>query len=617
MTDAAAPALVLRNRMIVARDGVRLATDVYLPPQGGGPWPVLLERTPYGKTVDSNFEHTAADKTLMNRAQVAQYFVDHGYAVAYQDCRGRYDSEGVFVKYVNEPNDGYDTCAWLVAQDWCKGRIGTFGLSYAAHTQVHLASAGAPGLAAMVVDSGGFSNAYQGGVRQGGAYELKQALWCFTNAQKSPEIMADPQRLAALQQQDMRAWLQDMPWRRGRSPVSLAPEYEEYLFAQWERGAFDDYWRQIAFWGEGFHDRFRGVPALFISGHYDIYARAATDNYRGLKRGAGAGKVQLVLGPWTHGGRSFTHSGDADFGAAATLDNNLADDFLQLRLRWFDRWLRDVPATPDGELPVKVFVMGGGSGCRTAQGRLDHGGHWRAEQDWPIPRTQWTAYFLQPQGGLAGAGAPEEAGCDGYAYDPRKPVPTIGGAVANGEPYMFQGGFDQRESEATFAAEPPYRALADRADVLVFRTAPLTHDIEVSGPVKAKLWITSDCLDTDFTVKLIDEYPANADYPDGYALNVADGIIRARYRQSWERPVLLTPGEVSEVEIETFPTSNLFCAGHCIRVDISSSNYPHFDANPNTGEREGGATHLNLARNAVHFGGARPSCVLLPVILGR
>lgn len=239
---------------------------------------MLLERTPYGKTVDSNFEHSAADKTLMSRAQVAQYFVNHGYAVAYQDCRGRYDSEGVFVKYVNEPNDGYDTCAWLVAQEWCNGRIGTFGLSYSAHTQVHLASTGAPGLAAMVVDSGGFSSAYQGGVRQGGAYELKQALWCFTNAQKSPEIMADPQRLAALQRQDMRAWLQDMPWRRGRSPVSLAPPYEEYLFDQWERGAFDDFWRQIAFWGEGFHDRFRGVPALFISGHYDIYARAAADN---------------------------------------------------------------------------------------------------------------------------------------------------------------------------------------------------------------------------------------------------------------------------------------------------------------------------------------------------
>ena len=333
-----------------------------------------------------------------------------------------------------------------------------------------------------------------------------------------------------------------------------------------------------------------------------------------MNRGAGAGKVQLVLGPWTHGGRSFTYSGDADFGAAATLDNNLAEDFLQLRLRWFDRWLRDVPATRSADLPVKLFVMGGGSGCRTPEGRLDHGGNWRAEVDWPIPRTRWTTYFLQPQGGLSSAGPPQEGGCERYTYDPRNPVPTIGGAVANGEPYMFQGGFDQRESEATFGADPPYRALADRADVLVFRTEPLMQDVEVSGPVKVKLWIASDCLDTDFTVKLIDAYPPNADYPQGYALNVADGIIRARYRQSWERPVLLTAGEVSEVEIETFPTSNRFCAGHRIRLDISSSNYPHFDANPNTGEPEGGATHLKLATNAVHFGGARASCVLLPVI---
>src|SRR5215203_3866289 len=143
----------------------------------------------------------------------------------------------------------------------------------------------------MFVDSGGFSNAYQGGVRQGGAYEMKQALWCFTQAQKSPEMLADPERLKALQQQDMRDWLSKMPWSRGNSPVSLAPEYENYLFEQWQRGTFDDYWRQIAFWGEGFHEHFRGVPTLFLSGHYDIYARAAADNFRGLNRGEGAGKV--------------------------------------------------------------------------------------------------------------------------------------------------------------------------------------------------------------------------------------------------------------------------------------------------------------------------------------
>src|SRR5215203_1289391 len=177
----------------------------------------------------------------------------------------------------------------------------------------------------MFVDSGGFSNAYQGGVRQGGAYELKQALWCFNNAQKSPEMLADPERLAALAQQDIRAWLQAMPWSRGNSPVSLAPVYEDYLFEQWERGAFDDYWRQIAFWGEGFHDRFRGTAAVFMSGHYDIYARAAAANYRGLSRG-GAGRVRLVLGPWIHGGRSLTPSGDADFGPQATLDGSLAPD---------------------------------------------------------------------------------------------------------------------------------------------------------------------------------------------------------------------------------------------------------------------------------------------------
>lgn len=606
---------VLRNAMVAMRDGVRLACDVYLPAgadEERGRWPVLLERTPYGKTLDSNWEHTADDQRLKSRAEVAQFFVERGYAVVYQDCRGRYDSEGVFAKYVNEPADGYDTCAWLVAQPWCNGRIGTFGLSYAAHTQVHLASAGAPGLAAMFVDSGGFSDAYQGGVRQGGAYELKQALWCFTNAQKSPDLLSDPERLARLKQQDMREWLKRMPWRRGHSPVSLAPEYEDYLFEQWERGAFDDYWRQIAFWGRGFHHRFRGIPAVFMSGHYDIYARAAADNYQGLK--GDDGQVQLILGPWFHGSRSLTYSGDADFGAASTLDGNLAPDYLHLRLRWFDRWLKPAGAKPETGPPVRLFVMGGGSGRRNAQGRIEHGGRWREEQDWPIPGTRWTSYFLHPDGLLAADEPPVRTGSVAYEYDPRNPVPTIGGAVANGEPFMFQGGFDQRETAATFGSEPPYRALADRSDVIVFRTEALADDVEVSGSVKVTLWISSDCRDTDFTAKLVDEYPPNEDYPEGYALNVTDGIIRARYRESWEEPKLLTPGAVCGVTIECFPTSNLFKRGHRLRLDVSSSNFPHFDTNPNTGEAEGRATQCKVARNEIHFGPAFPSCAVLPVV---
>ena len=610
-------ATVLRNVMVRMRDGVHLATDVYLPAGGADAagWPVLMERTPYGKTIASNWEHTATDQAMKSRAEVAQFFVDHGYVVVYQDCRGRYDSEGVFIKYVNEPNDGCDTCAWLVDQPWCNGRIGTFGLSYAAHTQVHLASAGAPGLAAMFVDSGGFSNAYQGGVRQGGAYEMKQALWCFTNAQKSPEIMADPARLQALQRQDIRAWLAKMPWSRGNSPVALAPEYEEYLFEQWERGSFDDYWRDIAFWGQGFHERFRGIPVVFMSGHYDIYARAAADNYIGLRPG-NEDRVRLILGPWIHGGRSLTYAGDVDFGPAGTLDDNLASDFLHLRLRWFDRWLKGRTRETEVDPPVSLFVMGGGSGRRNAEGRMDHGGRWRHEQQWPIPDTHWTSWYLHPEGRLQAAPVERSASMS-YVYDPAHPVPTIGGAVANGEPLMFQGGFDQRESEATFGSRPPYRPLAERPDVLVFRTGPLRDDVEVSGPITVTLWISSDCLDTDFTAKLVDEYPPNEDYPEGYALNVADGIIRARYRDSWEQPALLTPGAVSRVRIETFPTSNLFRRGHRIRLDISSSNYPHFDANPNTGEPEGRATHLKVARNEVHFGPAYQSCVVLPVIPPR
>jgi putative CocE/NonD family hydrolase len=185
---------------------------------------------------------------------VAESFVAHGYVVVYQDCRGRYKSEGDFVKYLSDGNDGYDTCAWILAQPWCNGKIGTMGLSYAAHTQGALGSAGAPGVAAMFLDSGGFSNAYQGGIRQGGAFELKQATWAFNNAEDSPELQRDPAKLAALRAIDIKDWFRRLPWKRGDSPVSIAPEYEDYLFEQWEHGEFDDYWKQPGIYAAGFYD---------------------------------------------------------------------------------------------------------------------------------------------------------------------------------------------------------------------------------------------------------------------------------------------------------------------------------------------------------------------------
>ncbi|MDQ3948750.1 MAG: CocE/NonD family hydrolase [Gemmatimonadota bacterium] len=615
--------------MVPMRDGVRLATDVYLPqgapvpveggrvgPRGAEGFPVLLERTPYNKTAPSRSERTPSNPTPLGRAEVAAFFVRRGYVVVYQDVRGRYKSEGAFVKYLSDGNDGYDTCAWILKQPWCSGRVGTMGLSYAAHTQAALGSAGAPGVAAMFLDSGGFSNAYQGGIRQGGAFELKQATWAFNNALESPEVARDPAKLAAMRAIDTRDWFRRMPWRRGASPVSLAPEYEDYLFEQWEHGVFDDYWKQLGIYAQGFYDQFVDAAMVHMSSWYDAYARTATDNYVGLSKRK-RGPVHLIMGSWTHGDRQLTYAGDVDFGPDATVDGNLAPDFLTLRLRWFDRWLKGIGSEVDSEPRVRIFVMGGGTGRKNAAGRMNHGGRWRAETDWPIPDTRWTPYYLRRSGTLSPTPPSEQSAWKEYEYDPRHPVPTIGGTVTSGQPVMVGGAFDQREGPWFFGSRRPYRPLAERSDVLVFQTPPLEEDLELTGPLTFNLWISSDCPDTDFTAKLIDVHPPNPDYPDGFAMNLTDGILRVRYRDSWERPSLMNPGTVYPIRVDAFPTSNLFRRGHRIRVDVSSSNFPHFDVNPNTGEPEGRAREMRVATNRVYLDRQRPSHVVLPVIPRR
>ncbi|HEX6315648.1 MAG TPA: CocE/NonD family hydrolase [Gemmatimonadaceae bacterium] len=611
-----AATVVKRDLMVRMRDGVRLATDVYLPADDGTRFPIILERTPYNKEAPSRSERSPANPVPLGRAGVAEFFVRRGYAVVYQDCRGRYKSEGEFVKYLSDGHDGFDCCRWILQQPWSNGRIGTMGLSYAAHTQGALGSAGAPGVAAMWLDSGGFSNAYQGGIRQGGAFELKQATWAYNNALESPEIARDPARLAALRAVDIREWFRRLPWRRGDSPVTLAKDYEDYLFEQWEHGEFDDYWKQLGIYAEGFHDQYVDAAMMHMSSWYDPYPRTATDNYIGLSKRK-TGPVRLILGPWTHGDRQLTWAGDVDFGPAATVDGNLAPDFLTLRARWFDRWLKGERNGVDEEPVVRIFVMGGGSGRRNAAGRMEHGGRWRPERDWPIPDTQWTPYYLHADGVLSPRPPVASDAFREYAFDPRSPVPSIGGTITSGRPVMEGGAFDQREGPRFFGSAEPYRPLGERADVLVFQTPPLDAPVEVTGPIRATLWISSDAPDTDFTVKLLDVYPPNADYPDGFAMNLTDGILRVRYRDSWERPTLMTPGRLYEITVTAFPTGNLFVPGHRIRLDVSSSNFPHFDVNPNTGEPEARATSQRVATNRLYVDRSHPSRVVLPIIPSR
>lgn len=601
----------LVNQMVAMRDGVRLATDVYLPAVGSGPWPVLLERTPYDKRGTNHADCSLAEPTPRPKPLVAAEFVRAGYAYVLQDCRGRYGSEGEFCKYSSEAADGVDTLAWIRAQPWCTGDVGTLGLSYSAHVQTALAGENPDGLRAMWIDSGGFSSAYHSGIRQGGAYELKQLTWACKHARLAPQTLADPARRTALEAADIRHWARVQPWRCGHSPLTAAPEYEAYIVEQWAHECFDDYWRQPGLYARGRYAQFPDIPMVHLSSWYDPYAQTAIDNFCGLRPGRRS-PVQLLLGPWTHGQRSKTYAGDVDFGPAAALDGNLAPDYPTLRRDWFDAQLRGRRC---GWLPhpVHYFLMGGGSGGRNSDGRLEHGGSWCSAIDWPPPEARPVAFYLRGNGGLSRT--PESRVCRlGYHHDPADPVPTIGGAIASGAPLMQAGAFDQRETESLYGATHPGRALADRDDVLVFQSDPLPNAVAVAGPVCATLWVSSSALDTDITIKLIDVHPPSEAYPDGYAMNLSHGILRLRFRNGFERREPLEPGRVYRVTVSAFPTANRFAAGHRIRLDIASSNFPHFDVNPNTGAPAGTESVPIVAHNRVHMSADQASALWLQVL---
>lgn len=593
----------LLGLMVAMRDGVRLATDVYLPEGhvAGDRLPVLLERTPYDRQGTNHGDFTVADPEPRSKPEIARTFAAAGYAYVLQDCRGRYGSEGTFTKYLNEAEDGADTLAWLRDQPWCDGRIGTLGLSYGAHVQSALACLDPPGLGAMFLDSGGFSSAYHGGARQGGAFELKQLTWARKHALLAPETEADPKRKAALEAEDIHDWI-GRRWSRGYSPLSAAPEYEDYILEQWDNDAFSPFWRRLGIYARGWYDRYADVPMVHMSSWYDPYSQTAIDNFTGLapiKRGP----VKLVLGPWTHGQRSASYAGDVDFGTAAPLDGNLAPDYVTLRRDWFDRHMRGLDATEHLASPVHIFVMGGGSGRRTADGRLDHGGYWRAESAWPLADTVPTSLYLTADRRLSVMPPEDRRPPLSYDADPANPVPTLGGAITSGAPVMFAGAYDQGAS-------------AGRADVLLFETEPLAEDVEVTGSVVAHLHVRSSAVDTDFTIKLIDVYPPSADYPRGFAMNLAHGILRTRFRNSFENPEPMEPGAIHAIAVPSFPTSNLFRRGHRIRIEIASSNFPHFDVNPNVDWRVPGAAP-QVARNSVHVDRDHPSRIELPVIPRR
>jgi len=596
----------MRTEMVAMRDGIRLATDIHLP-DGPGPFPVVLERTPYGRDQVSRSEITAADPVPVTRIALASRFTAHGLAVVLQDTRGRHGSEGEFVKYLSDGEDGFDTVAWLREQDWCDGRICTMGLSYAAHTQAALGCLDPPGIVAQVLDSGGFADAWMAGIRQSGAFELKQVTWAHKQAILSPEAVADPVMKTALEAEDIGDWFTRFPWFPGHSPLRHHPAYEAYLFDQWRHGAFGPFWQQLGIWAEGFHATYAAADCVHMSSWYDAYPLTATSNYIGLKS---RGSQRLILGPWTHGDRSGTHFGEVEFGPDAAIDS-WAGDWVAYRLRHF-RHALDGTANP--EPPVRLFVMGGGSGRRNAAGRLEHGGRWMEASDWPLPNAVPTIYHLSIDGRLDSASPEAGAAALAFDFDPAHPVPTIGGSLTSMEPVARGGAFDQRESADVFGCAPPYLPLSSRRDVLVFQTPPLAEAVRVVGPLTAELWVATDGPDTDFTAKLIDVHPPSADYPRGFDMLLSDGIVRLRYVPDRVTETFRAAGEVVRIVVTLFPTANLFGVGHRIRLDVSSSNFPKYDVNSNTGEPEGASRRRRVAVNTVFMDAGRPSRIVLPVL---
>jgi putative CocE/NonD family hydrolase len=589
--------------MVPMRDGVQLATDIYLPTKDGVTLakrlPTILMRTPYNK---SSGDKPAAD---------ALYFAGHGYAVVFQDTRGRYKSEGVWHWLTDDGRDGVDTAAWLARQPWSNGKLGTIGTSYVGGTQHALALERCPQLVtAIPVDA--VCNMGYAGVRNGGAFELRFWNWITSGtAARGSRQSRDPATAAVLSQmsENRIQYLLQLPLRRGTTPLKLAPEYEDWLVEAMAHGANDDFWRQNNILDHA--DQYPDIPLYLVGGWYDSWGSNTAATYIALSRKI-KGPVYLIMGPWIHGQQGKSSHGQVSFGPAAAIPDPLA-----WRRAWYDHWLKgvenEVGKAEPFAAPVRIFVMGSGDGRKTQDGLLNHGGSWRDEHEWPLARTQPTNYYLHAGGRIAANPPAQSAESTSFQFDPHHPVPTIGGNISSGDGILLQGAWDQRGGPHVWNFREPL-PLSARNDVLVFQSEPLAGDLEVTGEIVVKLWASSSAVDTDFTAKLLDAYPPSPDFPGGFDLNIGDGILRARFRESLAKETLMRPGEIYPLSIKLYPTSNIFKRGHRIRVDLSSSNFPRFDLNPNTGEPLNDNRRMVIAINTIHHDREHPSHISLPVI---
>ena len=566
---------------MTTRDGVILRADVYRP-DAPGRRPVLLSRLPY-------------DKSQRRRPGDVDIFVEHGYVVIFQDTRGRFASDGDdYYPLIHEGEDGYDAVEWAATLPYSDGNVGTMGQSYLGATQYLLAPTRPPHLKASFPASAS-SDFHQSWVyHTGGAIELG---WQIPYAILMARDTIARRKLSETLVPELERVLAPAatPWAPPLSPEA----YRRLPLTAWAEllapvaPYIGDYLRHPAdgptWWALNLERRHGqiDVPMYHVSSWYDIFLHGGLANFSGLRRNAmteTARRAQkLIVGPWAHlfpyTNPTSTGTGDIDFGRDALI--SLHD----IQLRWFDHWLKGVDTGILDEPPVKIFVMGDN--------------RWRDEGEWPLARTRYTPWYFHSGGrantsagdGLLDARAPAEESADQFTYDPDDPAPTRGGNTL----ILPMGVQDQRPVEA-------------RADVLVYTSAVLAEPLEVTGPLVVTLHAASSASDTDFTAKLVDVRP------DEYAQNLADGIVRARYRESRESATPLTPGAVTRFTIDLWATSHVFLPGHRIRVEISSSNFPRFDRNLNTGEDPATGTRREIAHQTVFHDARYPSHIVLPII---
>ena len=589
-----------KDVMLSMRDGTRLATDIYFPSNNGtrssGEFPVILERTPY-------------NKSMPGQVTKAKYFARRGYVCVIQDVRGRLASEGEWYPFAKEAPDGYDTVEWLGTQPWCNGKVGTMGDSYAGSDQAALATMNPPHLDTMIVAVGA-SNYFDSSMRQNGVLEQRFLIYSYRMAVTSHEAEADPALKAEITrifEKGMPEIVDEFPLIEGSTILSRFPTYEQWAMELQQNGDYTDYWKQRGYAPVEYYDEHADIPTLYLGGWYDSYARNTCESFTRLNS-IKKSPQHLLMGPWTHGAYEVTYSGDLEFGQEAHINYN------DLKLAWFDHTLKGLRSEVDNWSAVRIFTMGAGEGTVDENRRLKHGGQWRNEAGWPLDSTIPTSFHLRYGGGLTS----DEPGFQdhpetSFIFDPLSPVPTIGGGISAGNPIMEPGGYDQRGDPSRFFGSKNGLRLSVRDDVVTFQTPLLEKNVEVTGPIEMHLWASSSAVDTDFTAKVLDVYPPSPDFPEGLDINITDSIIRARYRNGFQRSELMTEDEAYEFVFQLYPTSNVFAKGHRIRLDISSSNWPRFDVNHNTGGSLGIDRTYKTAKQTVYHSADYPSHIVLPI----